>query len=120
MESKIKYIQSLEAQQEDQVRILKGIHDQQRAHRREIMARQEALKALIEVPDDSEEEKNVCLGVKKPAAQVPSPAASTLVLGAGQPVGSSAPSPAPPSGRVFANTQDVNIYEEFMTADDEI
>ncbi len=84
------------------------------------MARQEALKAPIEVPDNSEEEKNVCLGVKKPAAQVPKPAVSTSVLGAGQPVGSGAPSPAPSSGHVFADTQDANMYEEFMTVDDEM
>ncbi len=84
------------------------------------MARQEALKAPIEVSDDSEEEKNVCLGVKKPVTQVPSPVASTLVLGTGQPVGSGATSPTPPSGHVFADTQDANMYEKFMTADDEM
>ncbi len=33
IESEIKYIQSLEAQREDQVRILKGVHNQQRAYR---------------------------------------------------------------------------------------
>lgn len=47
------------------------------------MARQEALKAPIEVPDDSEEETNMGLGVKNPAAQVPSPAASMSVSGVG-------------------------------------
>ncbi len=67
------------------------------------MARQDALKAPIEVPDDSEEEKNICLGVKKSAAQVPSPTTSALILGAGQSVGSGASSPVPLSGRVFAN-----------------
>ena len=34
----IKYIETLEAQQVDQVRILKGLHDQQRAQCREFVA----------------------------------------------------------------------------------
>ena len=84
------------------------------------MARQKVLKALIKTPDNSEEEKNVFLGVKKPAAQVPSPAASTSISGAGQVAGSGIPSPATTSGRVFAATQDANMYDEFMTANDEI
>lgn len=89
------------------------------------MARQEALKAPIEVPDNSEEETNMGLGVKNPAAQVPSPAASMSVSGAGgahpQPVGIGAPSLGTSSGRVFADTQDAGMYEEFMdAADDEM
>lgn len=82
MESKIKYIESLKTQQEDQVCILKGVHDQQRAHCWEIMARQQAFKALIEVLDDSEEETNMSSEVKNPATQVSSSTASILVSGA--------------------------------------
>lgn len=120
MKSKIKYIQSLETQQENQVYILKGIYDQQRTHYWEIIVCQEVFKAFIEVPNNNEGEKNVYLGFKKPAAQIPSSATSTLVLKAGQPASSNAPSPAIPFGRIFANTQDANMYKEFMTADDEM
>ncbi len=67
------------------------------------MAYQKAFKALIEVFDNSEEEKNICLRVKKPAAQVPSPVTSSSVLEVVQPVGSGASSPAPPSDNVFAD-----------------
>lgn len=84
------------------------------------MVYQEALKAINKVLDNNEEEKNICLEVKKSAPQVSSLAASMLVLGADQLVGSSVPSLALFSSHTFANTQDVNMYKEFMTADNEI
>ena len=88
------------------------------------MARQQALKALIQVSDDSEEETNMSSGVKNPATQVPSPAASMSVSRAGggysQPVGNGIPSPATSSGCAFANTQDASMYEEFINADKEM
>lgn len=84
------------------------------------MAGQEAFKAPIEVPDNNEEGKNVCLGVKKPAVQIPSPATSTSVLRAGQPIGSNVPLSVTSSGDIFANTKDANIYKEFITANNEM
>lgn len=47
MESKIKYIQNLKAQQADQVHILKSVHDQQQAYHLEIMTSQKVVKAPI-------------------------------------------------------------------------
>lgn len=84
------------------------------------MVCQEVLKALINVLDNSEEEKNVCLGVKKPVAQVPSPTTSMSVLQVGQPAAFNAPSPTTSAGYIFTNIQDANIYKEFMIANDEI
>lgn len=64
------------------------------------------------------------LGVKNPVIQVPSPAASMSVLEAGgghsQPVGTGTLPPATPSGRGFADTQDVSMYKKFMNADKEM
>lgn len=57
MKSEIKYIQCLEAKRENQVCILKNIHDQKQVYRREIIVRQKVLKAPIEVPNNSEKEK---------------------------------------------------------------
>ncbi len=84
------------------------------------MTCQEVLKALIKVLDNNEEEKNFCLGVKKPAAQVPSLANSILVPRAGQPASSGVLSPTTPSGRFYVDIKNDNIYEEFMTADNEM
>ncbi len=84
------------------------------------MVHQKALKTSIEILDNSGEEKNVCLEVKKPATQVPSPAVLISVLEVGQPVDFSALLPTLLSGYVFADTQDANIYEKFMTTDNEI
>ena len=72
------------------------------------MVRQQALKAPIKFLDNSKEETNMSSGVKNPATQVPSPAASMSVLGVGgghlQPVGTGTSPPATPSGRAFADT----------------
>lgn len=68
------------------------------------MVYQEVFKALIEVLDNSEKEKNICLEVKKPVVlQVSSFVTLILVLKAGQPASSGILSPAIPSGHVFAN-----------------
>lgn len=52
-------------QQKDQMCIIKTLHDQQRAQCWEIAVRQLALKAFIVLSDNSNEETNICLKVKK-------------------------------------------------------
>lgn len=63
-------------------------------------------------------------GVKNPATQILSSAASILVLKIGgshsQPVDISTSLSATLSGRVFANTQDASMYKEFMNTDKEM
>lgn len=68
------------------------------------MIYQEAFKALIKVLNNSEEEKNVCLRVKKPVSQISSFIALILVLEADQLADSSIPLLVTPSNSVFANT----------------
>ena len=58
------------------------------------MAHQEALKAPIEVSDNSKEEKNVSLKINKLAVPVLSLTAKMVILGEGQLAGSGVPSPA--------------------------
>lgn len=84
------------------------------------MVRQKTLKASIKVLDNSEKEKNIGLGVKKPVVQILSPATSILILKIGQPASSGTPSPISLSGYVFANIQNANIYKKFMTTDNKM
>lgn len=124
MEFKIKYIESLEVQQEDQICIFKSVYDQQWTQCWEVIARQQILKALIEIPNNSEEKTNMSLEIKNPATQVQSPAASMLVLEAGgghlQLVDTGTLPPGTPSSHVFANTQDASMYKEFMNIDEKM
>lgn len=72
------------------------------------MARQQALKASIEVLNNSKKETNMSLKVKNPATQVLSPTALKLVsrVGGGHlpPVGTGTPPHTILFGRVFADT----------------
>lgn len=61
----MKYIETLEKAQEKQIRIIKGICDQEQAKPRAVMEWQEALKAPLLLSDESEDEILVCLGDKK-------------------------------------------------------
>ena len=74
--------------------------------------------------DNSEEETNMGLKVKKSAVQVLSSAASMLAPEASGThshlVDSSALLPAIPPGRAFANAQNVNICKEFMNINNKI
>ncbi len=111
LESKMKYIKTLEKAREDQVRIVKGICDQERAKRRAVAERQEALKAPLILPDESEDETPVCLGDKKHAAQGAASAAPTTSTSGPaasgtlpKPEVSGASSSATLAGRIFADT----------------
>ena len=127
LESEMKYIETLEKAREDQVRIVKGIRDQERAKRQAVAEWQDALNAPLIFLDESEDETPVCLVDKKHAAQgAASAAPASLTLGpAGngalpQPEGSGASLSAALASRIFADTQANGIYEEFMDADDDI
>lgn len=72
---------------------------------------QERFKALIEISDNSEKEKNVYLGVKKSVVQVSSCIILTLLLKVGQLASSNALLPITRSRPVFTNIQDTNIYK---------
>lgn len=65
LESEMRYIETLEAAQEDQVCIIKGLQEQQQAKRWAVMARHEALKPPIVVLHESDNESPICLGDKK-------------------------------------------------------
>ncbi len=123
----MKYIETLEKAREDQVCIVKGICDQGRAKRRAVAERQEALKAPLILPDESEDKTPVCLRDKKHAARgVASTAPTTSTSGPAtsgslpKPEGSGASSSAMLVGRIFADTQAHGMYEEFLNANDEI
>ncbi len=127
LEAEMKYIETLEKAREDQVRIVKSICDQERAKRKAVMERQEALKAPLILSDESENEIPVWLGDKKDVAQgatSATPTASTSRPAASgtlpKPEGSGASSSATLAGRIFADTQAHGMYEEFLNADDDI
>lgn len=88
-------------------------------HHQGIIACQKVLKDPIKVLDNSEK-KNICLGVKKPAIQVPNLTASILILRISQPAGCGASLSTIISGRVFVNNQDTNMHDKFIIADNEI
>ena len=127
LESEMKYIETLEKAQEDQVRIVKGICDQERAKRRAVTERQDALNAPLMLSDESEDKTPMCLGDKKHAPQgaasaAPAPSTSGPAANGAlpQPEGSGVSSSAALASRIFADTQANGIYEEFMDADDDI
>ena len=107
----MKYIKTLEKAREDQVCIVKGICDQERAKRRVVAERQDSLNAPLMLPDESEDETSVCLGDKKHAAQgaasaAPAPSISGPAANGAlpQPEGSGASSSAALASRIFADT----------------
>ncbi len=127
LEAEMKYIKTLEKAREDQVWIIKGIRDQERAKRRRVAERQEALKAPLILPDESEDETPVCLRDKKDAAQGAASAAPTASTSRPatsstlpKPEGCGSSLSATLAGRIFADTQAHGMYEEFLNADDEI
>ncbi len=69
LESEIKYIETLEKTQKDQVRIVKGICDQKRAKCWTVAEWQDTLKAALTLLDKSEDETLLCLGDNKHMAQ---------------------------------------------------
>lgn len=106
----MKYIKTLEKVRENQVCIVKSICDQEQAKREIVAEQQELLKALLVLPDESEDKTNMCLGDKKHAAQdAASVTPTTSILGLAtndtflKPEGSNALSFAMLTGRIFAD-----------------
>ncbi|WP_375449249.1 hypothetical protein [uncultured Nostoc sp.] len=127
LESEMKYIETLEKARKDQVRIIKGICNQERAKRRAVAEWQDVLKASLTLLDESEDKTLVCLRDKRHTAQGAAsvaPVSSTSNPAANgtlpQPEGSGASLSATLASRIFADTQANGIYEEFMNADDDI
>ncbi len=123
----MKYIKTLEKAREDQVCIVKGICDQERAKCRTVVERQKALKASLILPDESEDKIPMCLGDKKHAAQsIASAAPTTLTSGSAtsgtfsKPKGSGASLSVTLADRIFADTQAHTMYNKFLNADDKI
>ncbi len=107
----MKYIKTLEKAREDQVCIVKSICDQEQAKREIVTEQQELLKALLVLPDESEDKTNICLRDKKYAAQgAASATPTTLILGLAtndtflKPEGFNALSFAILTGCIFADT----------------